>query len=298
MERIVDWLRGVRVQFLSLSVVLVFLGTSIAVSEGLHNPGYSVLALLGLLLLHASVNLLNDYSDYHSGIDFATNATPFSGGSGMLIAGRIAPSAALCVGIACVVVNIVIGLYFVKVTNWQLMPLLLVGVFTVCCYTDVLARCTLGEIFAGLGLGLLPVLGCYFIQVGHYSAKAFVAGIPAGLLTFNLLLLNEFPDYPADCKGGRKNLLMLLGVERAGRLYAFVMALVYISIATGVVLHLIPGYCLLGLLTIPVALKSIKWAWNHTNDLGTVIPALQANVIANLGTQTLLGVGFLVSSQG
>jgi 1,4-dihydroxy-2-naphthoate polyprenyltransferase len=296
LETVADWLRGVRVQFLSLSVVLVFLGTSIAVSEGLHNPGYSILALLGLILLHASVNLLNDYSDYHSGIDFATNATPFSGGSGMLINGRIAPSAALCVGVACVVVNIVIGLYFVSVTNWQLMPLLVVGAFAVCCYTDVLAKCTLGEIFAGLGLGLLPVLGCYFIQVGHYSSKALVAGIPAGLLTFNLLLLNEFPDYPADCRGGRKNLLMLLGVERAGRLYALVMALVYISIAAGVVLSLIPNYCLLGLLMIPVALKSMKWAWNHTNDLSTVVPALQANVIANLGTQVLLGVGFLVSS--
>lgn len=276
----------------------MFLGTSIAVSEGLHNPVYSILALLGLILLHASVNLLNDYSDYHSGIDFATNATPFSGGSGMLINGRIAPSAALCAGIGCVAINIFIGLYFVRVTNWQLMPLLLVGVFAVCCYTDVLARCTLGEVFAGLGLGLLPVLGCYFVQVGHYSAKAFVAGIPAGLLTFNLLLLNEFPDYPADCRGGRRNLLMLLGVERAGKLYALVMALVYVSIATGVVLYLIPGYCLLGLLMIPVALKSMKWAWNHTNDLNTVIPALQANVIANLGTQVLLGVGFLVSSHG
>jgi 1,4-dihydroxy-2-naphthoate octaprenyltransferase len=264
----------------------------------LHNPVYSILALLGLILLHASVNLLNDYSDYHSGIDFATNATPFSGGSGMLINGRIAPSAALCAGIGCVAINIFIGLYFVRVTNWQLMPLLLVGVFAVCCYTDVLARCTLGEVFAGLGLGLLPVLGCYFVQVGHYSAKAFVAGIPAGLLTFNLLLLNEFPDYPADYRGGRKNLLMLLGVERAGRLYALVMALVYVSIALGVALSLIPNYCLLGLLTIPVALKSMQWAWNHTNDLNTVIPALQANVIANLGTQVLLGVGFLLSSQG
>ena len=41
---------------------------------------YAVLAFIGLLLAHISVNTLNDYFDYRSGIDLETRRTPFSGG--------------------------------------------------------------------------------------------------------------------------------------------------------------------------------------------------------------------------
>lgn len=295
MEKFADWIKCTRPQFLTLSIVLVFLGTSAAVSEGAFNLKYSLLALLGLVFLHISVNVLNDYSDYHSGIDFITTPTPFSGGSRMLVMSRIAPSEAYVFGVLCVAGGVLIGTYFVWVTNWMLLPLLLVGVFAVWCYTDLLAKQALGELFAGLGLGLLPILGSYFIQTGHYSWTTVAAGIPAGLLTFNLLLLNEFPDFTADSKCGRKNLLIMWGVKRAGRIYAVVMGLVYVSILAGVVSGMLPLYCLIGLLTIPVAVRPIRWAWNETDDLSKIIPALQANVISNLGTQTLLGVGFIAS---
>ena len=45
---------------------------------------------------------------------------------------------------------------------------------------------------AGLGLGVLPVLGAYFVQTGTYSIDAVLASIPSGILVHNLLLLNEF----------------------------------------------------------------------------------------------------------
>ena len=41
------------------------------------------MVFLGLLLTHISVNVLNDYFDYRSGMDLATKRIPFSGGSGL-----------------------------------------------------------------------------------------------------------------------------------------------------------------------------------------------------------------------
>jgi 1,4-dihydroxy-2-naphthoate octaprenyltransferase len=43
--------------------------------------------------------------------------------------------------------------------------------------------------------------------------------VPIGLTIFNVILLNEFPDYPADLVTGKANMVMRLGPERASRLY-------------------------------------------------------------------------------
>ncbi len=52
--------------------------------DGAFFLSWALLALLGLLLAHVSVNVLNDYFDYRSGVDLKTQRTPFSGGSGIL----------------------------------------------------------------------------------------------------------------------------------------------------------------------------------------------------------------------
>lgn len=296
MTRLVYWLKEIRAPFLSLSVVLVFLGTAVAVGDHPVHLGRAFLAVIGLILLHVSVNVLNEYGDYHSGVDFHTSPTPFSGGSGMLTGGFIEPSHARSVGYLCFLVSFVIGIYFVWVTNLLILPLLLVGAFSVYSYTSFLARHALGEIFAGLGLGLLPVLGAYFVQTGEYGASAFAASVAAGILTFNLLLINEFPDLEADIRGGRKNLVMTLGLKPAGRLYSFLMAAMYVWIVVCVASRLIPLFGLLSVLTLPIAWKPMRWAWSRVGSKDALVPALGANVTTNLGTQALLGIGFILST--
>ena len=296
MGRLGYWLQEIRAPFLSLSAVLIFLGTSVAFAEGFFHLFRAILALLGLVLLHVSVNVFNEYSDYRSGIDFNTARTPFSGGSGMLTSGKIAPDAAHTLAMGCLVLGIAIGVYFLSVTNLWLLPLLAVGGFSVYFYTDFLARYALGEIFAGLGLGFLPILGAHFVQTGHYSVDALAAAIPAGILTFNLLLLNEFPDLEADRKGGRENVLIVFGRELGGRIYSGLLAIMYLWIVCAALIGWMPLYCLAGLLTLVLALKPMKWAWVGGRPEGETIPCLGANVMTNLATQALLGMGFVVSA--
>ncbi len=66
------WFLETRPQFLILSVILAFLGISIAWYDGYFHLGHALLAFFGLLLIHISVNTLNDYFDYKSGIDLVT----------------------------------------------------------------------------------------------------------------------------------------------------------------------------------------------------------------------------------
>ena len=116
-----------RPQFLVLSVVLAFLGASIAWYDGAFILGYAVLAFVGLLLVHISVNVLNDYFDYRSGIDLETQRTPFSGGSGILPGGLLRPGQVLGLGLIAFLLAVPVGIYFVVAQGWLLLPLVLVG---------------------------------------------------------------------------------------------------------------------------------------------------------------------------
>ena len=199
-----------RAKFLLLPVTLVAVGAAAAAFEGSFHPLSTAIALLGLVALHAAVNAFNEYSDFRRGIDLATERTPFSGGSGTLPAGQ-PPRTALVVGVGGTLLGLAVGVYLLRTVGPQLLPIYLLGAVCVLGYTDLLARLYLGEIFAGLGLGALPVLGAAMVQGGDLGPVAVAASVPPFFMTFNLLLLNEFPDEEADRQGGRKNLLHLFG---------------------------------------------------------------------------------------
>ena len=289
------WLLETRPQFLLLSVTLVLLGTAIARHEGCFDLLKFVLTLLGLLLAHASVNILNDYFDYKSGIDLETTRTPFSGGSGVLPNGLLKPKGVYIYGVGCLMAALAIGIYLTFISGWQLLPLILLGGPVIYFYTSHLTKWLAGEFWAGLGLGTLPVLGTYFVQTGRYSAEAVVASLAPGFLTAILLFLNEFPDVEADKKGGRYNLVIALGPKKAGRLYAGLMALTYLSIIGGVALKLMPPASLIGLATIPFAFKAISVTFKHYDNIQNLIPALKANVLTVLGTNALVAAGYFLS---
>jgi 1,4-dihydroxy-2-naphthoate octaprenyltransferase len=289
------WLLETRPQFLLLSVILVLLGTAISRHEGYFDLLKFVLTMLGLLLAHASVNVLNDYFDYESGIDLETTRTPFSGGSGILPSGLLKPKGVYVFGVGCLMTALLIGIYLTFISGWQLLPLILLGGPVIYFYTSHLTKWLVGEFWAGLGLGMLPVLGTYFVQTGHYSAEAVVASLAPGFLTANLLFLNEFPDVEADKKGGRYNLVIALGYKTAGRLYAGLMVLTYLSIVCGVILKLMPKASLIGLASMPFAFKAISITFKHYDNIDKLIPALKANVITILGTDALVAIGYFLS---
>src|SRR4030065_2053754 len=119
------WFLEARPQYLLLSVILAFLGTCVAwfYQDTLH-LGYAFLAGFGLVLTHVSVNTLNDYFDYKSGVDLKTQVTPFSGGSGILKSGLLKPKQVLWMGIITLLLATPIGIYFVFFQGCLLLPLL------------------------------------------------------------------------------------------------------------------------------------------------------------------------------
>lgn len=288
------WFLEIRPQFLILSVVLAFLGTSIAWYDGYFHFGHAVLAFFGLLLAHISINTLNDYFDYRSGIDLETKRTPFSGGSGVLPAALLKPRQVFWLGMGSLLLATPFGIYFIIVRGWPLLPLLLIAAVCILVYTPFILKTRWPEWAAGLGLGTLPILGTYFIQSGTYTWPLLLASIPSGILVHNLLLLNEFPDIEADGKAGRKTLPITMGQVKASRVYSALTIIVYLWIIGAVVAGQMPAFSLIALLTLPLAIKAIRGALKP-GDMSKLVPAMASNVQVILLTQLLLGIGYILA---
>lgn len=180
--------------------------------------------------------------------------------------------------------------------GWALLPILIVGGMSAYFYSTHIARWMLGEFFAGLNLGVLAVLGTYFVQTGYYSWGAFVGSLSPGILTYNLLLINEFPDIIPDRKGGRKNVAIFLGKRRASILYLITSGLVYLCIILGVVFQLMPLGTLLGLLTMPLAFKAVRGVLSqYDTSRVDFLPIMGLNVGVVLITQALIALGYMLS---
>jgi 1,4-dihydroxy-2-naphthoate octaprenyltransferase len=290
------WLLLPRFHFIPLTLIMVSLGTAIAAYEGFFYLGYFLLAMIGSLLVHMTVNVINDYYDYVDGIDINTERTPFSGGSGVLTGNLIKPRQAFWFATICLFIAMVIGFYFVMVRGWLLFPLLLLAGFSAYFYNVYLSKWLVGELFAGLNFGPLLVLGSYYVQTGRYSLESLVASLAPGLLTANLLFLNEFPDREADQKGGRKHLVIAMGKKNARFFFVAFLVASYLCIVIGVITKMMPVLTLLGLGTIIFGWKAVKGALKYYGNTHQLIPALGMNVITILGTQALITAGYVIAT--
>lgn len=291
------WVLETRPQFLILSLVLVAHGAALAAWQGSFDWWLTLLSAAALVLLQASVDVLNDWHDFdRSGIDHETPRTPFSGGSGLLPAGAMSPREALALGIGTLLVGTAIGLYLAWVAGPPLLIIGVIGVVSVVAYTPILTRIGMGEVVTGFTLGVLPVVGVYFLLTGRMDAVAWISGIPAGLLTYNLLLLNEFPDTEADIAGGRHHMVILLGKRNASRLYAIIEVSAFFAITLSVIFGIFTPWALLGLGGCIFGVRAIRAALTHYDSFEGLIPAQGSNIIAVLATNVLMAIGYVIAA--
>lgn len=301
------WMSQIRSNFLILAVFLVVIGLAFSLkypsSNGTSfNIFHAIMLIIGVVLTHVSVNLFNEYSDFKTKIDYYTNRTPFSGGSGMLTSGKTKPENVRTVGITTLVIAALMGLYFSIVSHWSIFIISLIGGFSVIFYTNFLAKNVLGELFAGLSLGTLVVLGTYISMTASpgapvrqlLPAEVIWISIPPGILTSLLLFINQFPDVEADKKGGRKHLVIRFGIKRASYIYTFGMFITFVIIVLMPIVGISSFWIYLALLPLPLAIKACLTTIRHGGEFSKMVPALGSNVMTVLGTDLLLAVAVFI----
>ena len=287
-----------RVPFLILTpaCVLVGIGTALWI-QGSVNVVYAIVILIGALATHISVNAFNEYFDFKSGIDFQTKRTPFSGGSGTLPENPALEKQALATAIISLVIVGLVGIFFVSIHGWGLLPLGLLGMIVIFTYTPWIANHPLICLVApGLGFGTFMVNGTHYALTGSYSWTAFIASLVPFFLVSDLLLLNQFPDVEADKTAGRRHYPIVIGRRSSSWIYNGFLLMSYVSILIGVLLNLLPPLSLLGLITIVLALIVGKRAYTYADDIPNLIPSMGLNVLINILTPVLVSVGLFFSS--
>jgi 1,4-dihydroxy-2-naphthoate octaprenyltransferase len=273
--------------------VLLGIGTAV-VEIGRIDLVSALLALVGGVAAHISVNALNEYVDCRSGLDARTQRTPFSGGSGVLPQQPQMAYVALFTGLVALGVTALIGVWFTLERGPGILLLGSLGVVVILAYTPWLTRRPLLCLLApGLGFGTLMVMGTHFVLTGRYSWSAFVASLVPFFLVSDLLLLNQFPDREADRSVGRKHLLIVWGPRRSSVVYGLFLAGAYVAILVGVSIGQLPKLSLLGLLTLPLAIFTAIGAYRYAENTPQLVPYLGANVILNLATPALVALGCL-----
>jgi 1,4-dihydroxy-2-naphthoate octaprenyltransferase len=296
MNTLKSLLGPMRLPFLILTPACVAVGVGTAYMQtGTINWLHILLVLVGAVSAHICVNAFNEYFDFKSGLDAKTTRTPFSGGSGTLQAKPEMERAALLLSLTSLAVTAAIGLYFVNLQGWQLLPVGILGLVLLVTYTNWWIRSPLVCLLApGLGFGILMVMGTHFALAGSFSWASFVASLVPTFLVSNLLLLNQFPDVEADQSIGRRHYPITIGRVASSRVYTVFLLLAYLSIVAGVLMKILPPFSLLALLTAILAVRVVQGVTRNADDIPNLIPFMGMNVIINLATPVLLAIGIFI----
>ena len=230
--------------------------------NGLFSPLLLLLCILGIVFLHLSSNLYNDYFDVKHGTDEANTEYFNAGLNSKLLEGAQLSGGSRAIELGLITLkgtkslarNMLIGAILTasglmylsysiteSMSNAQNAAIIgVIGLFLGYFYTAkpirLVSRRGLGEVAIFLAFGPLLTLGSLFaiststielFSVDFYNA--IYLGIPLGLLTTNILYINQFPDANSDSKTGKNHLVVTLGKKIARWGYLIILLGAFLS---------------------------------------------------------------------
>jgi len=290
-----------RPPFILAAVMPIFLGLGYCVYDG-HAVNWinAVLTLLAGVLLHAAINVLNDYYDALNGTDDLNQERvfPFTGGSRFIQNEVLTRKQTLIYGIALVLTVMVIGTYLISQTGITLFWLGLFGILLGWGYSAPplnLNSRGLGELSVLAGFGLLP-LGAYLVQTGELSVMLVLVSLPVGLLTANLLYINQFPDRKADIQAHKLHWVARLSPHVARWGYVLIALLAWLTLLALIVTKVLPVLAAISALPALLSIKAARILLQNAEMPQNLAPAIQMTILVMLAHGALLTLTLVLAS--
>jgi len=214
-----DWLRAARpLAHANIAPPLV-LGQAFAYAEtGRFSWTAALFIHLFGLMDHLYIVFANDYADRETDADNETH-TLFSGGSRVLVEGRIEPRslrrAAMTMAGGMVALSIGWGSERPGLIGFALVAIALLWAYS---YPPIrLSYRGGGEVLQALGLGVTLPLGGYYGQAGSFSGFPWAALLPLWVLGFAGNIVTALPDEPSDRRADKRSWPVLRGYVAARR---------------------------------------------------------------------------------
>ena len=288
------WLRVIRVRFLLASIIAVSVGLALNWWQNSSFDAFdAALTFAGVMALHASVDLLNDFWDFKRGIDTTTKRTKMSGGTGVLPEGLLKPKSVYRAGVAFLIIGAAIGGYFVFTDGFTIAVILGFAILSIYFYSTKIVDSGLGEFFVAVK-GSMIVIGTVFIQSGEITFESILAGIIVGSLSSLVLFIASFPDHDADKSKGRKTLVIVVGKQNAVKLFWIFPLISYCAILIGVALELFPIISLISFVGIPLMIKSGFGLMKNYDSVDELFPYMSSTLMFSRITGILFVISFLI----
>jgi 1,4-dihydroxy-2-naphthoate octaprenyltransferase len=290
-KRLSAWVALSRPPFHSVGVLPFVLGGVLAWRQaGAFRWDVLGWGTLGVVLVMLATYYAGEYWDYKEDAISSRQPSRFAGGSRVIQRGLLPRRAALWASLTSVLLALGVGLILwigYRTGPWT-MILGIVGILGGFFYSTRPVRWVstgVGELWIAFCYGWLPVAAGYYLQVGKIAPLVHWLAVPIGLTIFNVILLNEFPDYPADVAAGKKNLAARLGRERVAWLYGLVSLGSWIgmglSLMSGVPLQALWVYVPVLAVSLILTVLIVRGRWQ---ERATLEKLCGANIGVNLGT--------------
>ena len=260
---------------------------------------HAMLTIIAALFLHAGVNVLNDYYDDLNGTDKVNEERvyPFTGGSRFIQNGVFSRHQMLRYGIYLNLIVVIIGVYLITEAGSALFFLGLIGVIIGWAYSAPPFRLNsrgLGEVTILIGFSLLP-FGTVLVQTGLLLPKVILMALPVGLLTTNLLYINQFPDRKADIKAGKFHWVARLNLQTARWGYFVIGFLAYFILLLLINSEQLPLVSLISLLPVLLTLKAFRILWKKVDQPQQLEPAIKMTILAMILHGGLLTLSLIIA---
>ena len=263
------WFQAVRFHFVPPSFIPAILCSVIA---WLRFQNFDFMAFLlvlaGVTIHHFGLNMLDDVFDYLHFVDQSGSAekNPYTGGSGVLTEGLLTAREMLVGSVICFLVTAVIGFFLAYLKGWPVLVFGFIGMFSSIFYTVPPIKFGyrgFGELMMIINFGPVIGLGSYYVQSGRLDLEPLMVSLVLGWLMWSMLIINEIPDYEEDRRGGKLNLVARFGRKAGVFFYVAGLILAYGILLTAVLMKIAPPLALLGFMSLPLAVRSVRVLRDH-----------------------------------
>ena len=250
-----------RPAFLTASALPVVVGTAWGARLAGDVAWWPALcALIGVVLLHAAANVLNDVGDELRGTDRANaqRIYPYTGGSRFIQNGVLSMLQMRNLGITLLVLALLPGAALLALRGAAILWLGAAGILLGVAYSLrplSLASRGLGELAVALAFGLLPGIAAAWLQSGRFDVDALWIVLPTTLWVTAILLINEVPDVEADGAAGKRTLPVRFGLAATTVLYRALQLGAVLALGVAVFRDLLHP----GVLLLPLVLAAVTW---------------------------------------
>ena len=264
-RRLLTPLAAVRAFSLPVSLLPVLIATAAARGPGQWHWGVLVASMLGVGLLHAAGNLLNDYFDFRSGVDHRTEGDQVRPGR-LLVRGELKPRDVLLGAVICLLLAVPVGAYLTWVCGGGLLWFALAGVLGLWAYTGPplkLKYRALGELLIFLVFGPILMLGAAYAQTRRIEPVVLLVSIPIGLVTAAILVGNNIRDLAEDRAAGIKTFPHVAGARVARILYVLLVIGCVCALATLSLVLIVPRVVVLAPALLVLLWSPLKCIWRN-----------------------------------